>query len=639
MSLQIWKFGEFDLDQSAGQLLYAGEPIHLPPKVYKCLELLVENAGQIVSKEEFFEKIWEDSFVGDGSLSYTISQLRKTLAGFDSNTQFVETVPGRGFRFCAPVQKELSGTSLVIPGSEALTATERNDDEVLAVLPTTVERRSRNLKIVAAVGVVLAIASLVYFLWRKRTDPRPENTPISLAVLPLKNLGSKADLDESVSVGMTDALITQLGKSDRLIVRPLGSVLSVAAEKPDPIEAGKTLGVDSVIDWNIRKTGSRLRISARLIDVASGKQIWDETFEEAENEIFDLQDSVSERAARSLISGLSAPKLDQLHARSTNNNEAYSAYLRGRYYWNRRDFEGFEKAQELFEAATSLDPKFAEAYAGLADVHLGFYDYGYKKAEDTVPKSLSAARTALKLDPNLADAYSTIASLQFLHDRDWKAAETSYKKAIELAPNNPTTRLRYGWALSVAGRFEEGLKQLRIAEKFDPTSRIGQTNIAYNYLVSDQFARAEAKLKEIRQLHPDFSLVLWYQGSLLNELGRQDEALEEYLKAMAIDSTDAAMTSRILTAKETLGVKKALAVWRGELEAKYRNSYMPPSNIALVAALERDKETTLKWLKEAETIHDPWLLQIVHDPEYRFLKDEPEYQKILNAIHMTPVED
>lgn len=459
----------------------------------------------------------------------------------------------------------------------------------------------------------------------------PDRTVRSLAVMPLQELGD-TKADQSVLLGMTYALITQLGSSADLAVRPLSSSLSASAAEPDPIALGKRLDVDSVVEWYMQSSGGRSRVNVRLIQVKDGRQLWNESFDFDEADLFKIQDAIAGRTAGSLIANLTPAESSHLRERPTNSNEAYQAYLRGRYHWNQRTREGFDNARALFEQAISLDPKFAEAHAGLADVHLGLYDYGYLPADRSVPFAIASVNKALELSPNLSEALSTLASIEFLYNRNWAATQRNFERAIELAPNAPTPRLRYGWMLSVGGQPEKGLAQLLIAENLDPTSSIVQANIAYNLMVSGKAAEAEERLLKLKTHAPNFSLTHWYLGTVYFLQDRHDESLSEYFEAYAIDQGNSQQVERIRTMVERGDRKAAFRAWREDLEALYSKNYFPPSNIALVAAFEKDRGLAIKWLAEAERLHDPWILQVLHDPEYNFLKGDPEFDALLARL-------
>jgi DNA-binding winged helix-turn-helix (wHTH) protein/TolB-like protein len=632
----LYAFAGFTLDTAAGLLSHSGEPVKLAPKVYQLLVHLVENRDRIVSKDELFTAVWQGAFVEDNALSFTVSQLRKSLAAYESETTFVQTVPRRGFRFVAEVGQP---SAIAARGEQII---ERRTVEEVWVEEIVTEPAAQaanaqprqlsggtqtyaNRYVAIALLTVLIAVSVGAFVFLERSSSAVQAR--SVAVIPLEDL-SGTGIDRSILLGMTYALISQLGRSDELAVRPLSSTVAASAADADPIAIGKRLGVDSVVEWNLQRIDGQFRVNARLIQVADGRQLWSESFSYSETDLFKVQDAVSDRTARALIANISPAGSKELHKRPTENNDAYQAYLRGRYHWNQRNLEGFNTALGFFEQAISLDPKFADAHAGLADVYLGLYDYGYRPASETIPNALAAVNRSLQLNPGLSDSYSTLASIEFLHNLNWQATEQNFRKAIELAPNDPTPKLRFGWMLSVAGRVNEGLEQLLAAERLDPTSSIVQANIAYNFIVSGRNAEAQTRLLELKRTTSKFSLTHWYLGTVYYLQGRSEESLAEYFTAYSIDEGDSQQVAKI---REMIGKgdrEQAFRIWREDLEARYARQYFPPSNIALVAAFAKDRDNTVKWLLEAERVRDPWILQVLHDPEYGFLKGDPEFGEI-----------
>ncbi len=635
----LYTFGGFRLDVSAGLLTHSGVTVKLAPKVYLTLVFLLEHRERVIAKEELFQAIWADTFVEDNALSYTISQLRKALAAFEPGTVFIETIPRRGFRFVASVEKQ-PGDVASIPSAQLIerqTVEElwieeihisENDGQRLELTDGGGNRTKKWLASALLACLVLVTVSAVWLSGRTS-----ETSGIrAIAVMPLQDI-SGTGIDQSLLVGMTYALIAQLGRSTDLVVRPLSSTVAAASSSPDPIDLGKKLSVDSVVEWNMQLVDGRVRVNARLINVADGRQLWKETIDYSETDPFKVQDAVSTLTADALLANISEAENKRLHRRPTVSNEAYQAYLRGRFHWNQRTLEGFKTAQGFFEQAVVLDPKFADAHAGLADVHLGFYDYGYKPAVESVPFALVAIERALQLDPDLSDAYSTLGSIKFLHDHDMAATESNLLRAIELAPNDPTPRLRYGWMLSVAGRRDEGLAQLKVAETLDPTSYIVQTNLAYNLMVSGRLEEAEEKLLRTTRNAPNFSLPHWYLGAIYFLQGRNGESIERYLKAYALDEGKPEHVEKVREALRTDSPENAFRFWRQGLERRYSESYFPPSNIALVAALQKDRDSAIRWLRKSQRLRDPWLLQVIHDPEYSFLKGDPEFEEIVPKLY------
>lgn len=638
---ELYTFSGFSLDVSSGLLTHSGAVVRLAPRVYQVLAYLVANRERIVSKDEIFTAVWQDTFVEDNALSYTISQIRKTLAAYEPDTVFVETVPRRGFRFVADVKQ--SETALSRPNQFAEVVLERrtvseewieeSDDAGAMIDPGRAlpARTYHPLRKPLSVALLFLLAVFVAGAGWYFTRQQPAKDHRTIAVMPLKDL-SGANVDNSLTLGLTDALIRQLGRAEGLVVRPLGSTLTAAEGESDPFAIGRKLGVDAIVDWKLQPSDGENRISAQLLNVADGKQLWEQSFVFSGNDLFSIQDSVADLTARALVAHVSDEQFARLHEKLTANSEAYQAYLRGRYHWSRRNLDGFQKALAYFEQAVSLDPRFAEAHAGIADVHLGLYDYGYKPATRSVPEARAAVERALALKPMLSEAFSTRASIAFLHDRDWAATEADFVRAIELSPRDATPRLRFGWMLSVAGRTEEGLVQLRKAEELDPTSRIGQTNIAYNLMLAGDLQQAESVLLNVIRTAPDFSLPHWYLGTIYFLRNDLDASISEYFKAFAIDEGNSELVDAV-RAKFDSGQRDAgLREWREALERRYAEKYFPPSNIALVAAFAKDRENTMKWLRESLEVRDPWLLQILHDPEYRFLAGDQEFDALINEL-------
>lgn len=633
------EFVGFRLDVDS-RVLWSGDTlIELPPRAIDVLCVLTDRPGEVVSKRDLIDTVWQGSCVEDSNLTHQIYELRKAFKENGCEVDLIQTIPRRGYRFVGKIEESFDGgqevvlerkirTQAMIAEIDAPRATER-----LALPP----RRSRSLLpaiiAVAAAAILIAIAgyALIYSRQGSPSLGSPSLAVRSLAVMPLQELGD-TKADRSVLLGMTYALIAQLGSSPDLAVRPLSSSLAASAAAPDPIGLGKRLGVESVVEWYLQTSGGRSRVNVRLIQVEDGRQLWSESFDFDESDMFKVQEAIANRTAESLIANLTPTKDPHRRERPTQNNDAYQAYLRGRYHWNQRTREGFETARGLFEQAIALDPKFAQAHAGLADVHLGLYDYGYLPAERSIPLATASVNKALELSPDLSEAFSTLASIEFLYNKNWSATEQNFNRAIQLAPNDPTPRLRYGWMLSVAGRSEAGLAQLMEAEKLDPTSNIVQANIAYNLMISGRLTEAEDRLLKLKNNAPNFSLTHWYLGTVYFLQDKPEQSLNEYFTAYSIDQGSSDQVARVRAMIDRGEREAAFRTWREDLEKLYAKSYFPPSNIALVAALAKDRERTMRWLRESEKIRDPWMLQILHDPEYQFLKGEPEFDAMLDKM-------
>lgn len=627
-----YSFSEFVLDEFAGELYFREEPLKLAPKVFQCLNHFVKNHDRLISKDELINEVWNGAFVEDNAVAYTVSQLRKALAAVSPDTVFVETVPRRGFKF-KPEVSYFNGNDLDHSGDGGANSASTFSTSVAAYPINDVSPVGNSRPWIAITAVAALITIFGGLLLLPGFSGSTKSGSRVLAVLPLDDISENA-IDRSLLLGITYATISQLGRSNDLIVRPLSSVINSTPDRRDPIAAAKQIGADAVVEWNIQRSGEFYRVNARLLNVIDGKQLWQESANYPASDIFSIQEAVAEKTARSLVANLSAETARAIHQRGTENDAAYQAYLRGRYHWNLRTLQGLTTAKGFFEQAISLDPKFAEAHTGLADAYLGLYDYGYMSAADTIPSAQAAVTRSLQLNPELSEAYSTLASIEFLHNHNWKATEENFLKAIELSPNDSTPRLRYGWMLSVIGKLDEGMMQLLAAEKIDPTSRVIQANIAENLIFAGRIDEAEQRLAPLLVTAPDFSLVYWHFGTIDFLRGNSTSSLENYLKAFELDDGSSDLVDRVRTTVKAGATDKAFTIWRTELEKRYKEKYFPPSVIALVAALGKDRDNTIRWLNEARELRDPWILQIFSGPEFKFLYDDLAFKEMQRSLGM-----
>lgn len=377
----LYEFGRFRLDATERVLLRDGEPVALTPKAIETLIVLVESSGHIVEKDELMKAVWPDTFVGEDSLTRNVSVLRRVLGEDSANAAYIETLPKRGYRFTASVQERWDGQAdLVVERHARLRITQEDlnhqnetgqsfarEATAAGEIAGPLQRRLSRALPVVAIALVGVIAALAYLWVARRSQPVESAAQVSsLAVLPFKSLSADGG-DEYLGLGIADALILKLGSAQRLVVRPVRAVLKYGGSEQDPLAAGRDLQVEAILDGSIQKTGDHIRVTARLLRVSDGAQLWAEKFDENTTDIFRIQDSISEKASGALALKLIGRERNPYH---TENREAYELYLRGRYFWNRRT-EG-EKILKYFSQAIEKDPNYAPAYAGLADYYAKF---------------------------------------------------------------------------------------------------------------------------------------------------------------------------------------------------------------------------------------------------------------------------
>src|SRR5262249_996232 len=400
----VYEFGKFVLDPEGKTLFSGGKPIHLPAKEFETLLLLVENNHKALSKDEMIEAIWHESFVEESNLAKQISRLRKILNS--DGEQFIETLPKHGYRFSADLRltNTVPEERVIIerPSPEILTfAFENKIEDHPIALPARPKMKLRAP--VIGLLALTALLGLSAFLYLRRETPSPTENIKSIAVLPLKPLTAD-ERNKVLGLGLADALITKLGRLKQIVVRPTSAVARFADAPADPVEIGRKLSVDAVLEGTIQESEGRLRINARLIRTDSGMQFWAEKFDEPSDEIFALQDALSTKIAKTLAFELTDTENKLFARRGTGDTEAYEKYLRGRFYQGQNTPDGLGRSIEFYEQAIALDPKFAEAHAGIADANIIMFNFGFRPAAQTIPRARESVNRALQLDPNVSYA-------------------------------------------------------------------------------------------------------------------------------------------------------------------------------------------------------------------------------------------
>lgn len=614
----IFEFGKFVLDPRERVLLADGTAVHLPDKVFDTLLLLIRHNGSLLTKDEMMTTLWDESFVEESNLAKNISRLRKILNA--DGSQLIETLPKRGYRFRADVREIGGDTNLLVRRN--LRVRIKHETEIGEIAAPRQKRRTAFYLLPGLAAVALAVAAGFYFS-RQTEIPKIG----SIAVLPLRSITAGED-NRELGLGLTDALITRLGSLKTITVRPTSAIAKFAEAETDVLEIGRLLNVDAVFEGTIQKSENRLRINASLIKVATGEQLWTEKFDESETNIFALQDALSNKIAKTLFFELSNTEKRELVRRQTDSVEAYDKYLRGRFYQNQNSVQGLDKAIEFYEQAIALDNQFADAHAAYADALLILYNFGIRPPDEIVPKAKQSLNRALQLDPNLSDAYSALALIQFLSDRDWPAAEKSLNRAIELNPNNADAYLRYGYFLTAEGNFDDALIKMDKALLLNPLSPIVKTDIGLANLCARRYGTAIAQLEKVVADNPDVSLPRWFLGSGYDANAEPEKAFDSYVRALEREG-GADLAARLDGIKKSEGEQAAYKVWLEENLNLRARGYFPALNIAFLYAAIRDREQTLAWLEKAFEEHDPTFWQIRHLPTYDLVRADPRFRELL----------
>ena len=621
-----YEFDGFVLDPDERVLFVDGEPMHLPAKEFDTLMLLVEHNGRALSKEEMISALWPDSFVEEGNLAKQISRLRKILKA--NGTELIETIPKHGYRFKADLRRvgvdeegEVLLEKRVVKRVKLAVETENDAVPDQKMLPPGKAGSLRRWAGAVTAVVLLSIGSVWYF-----TSDRSPAAVSTIAVLPLRSLNGDED-GKAIGLGLADALITKLGRTRRIIVRPINSVTSFG-EGNDPIDIGRRLGVDAVLEGTIQRADGRMRVNARLIKIENGEQIWSDRFEEPEAGIFALQDALSSNIAKTLEFQLNKADIEKLAHRGTENAEAYEMYLRGRFYQSQNTVAGFNRSLELYQQAAALDPNFAEAHAGIADINVLKFNFGAAK-DEVIGEARQAVNRALQLDPELSNAYTSTSLIQFLVDRDWPAAEQSLLKAIEIDPNNADAYLRYAYFLMRLGRFDESIEKNQKATELNPLSSIAQSNKGLTFLCARRYPEAIEQLERTTRENPDFSHAFWILAAAHEAAGNKDLAFAANLRALEIEGGQE-LAAQLRAVSEKQGVEAANRAWFAEL--KNADAGVSALFVAVRAASVGDNEQTLFWLEKALSEGDTTLGGIRYLPAFDLVRGDPRFEAILRDL-------
>jgi TolB-like protein/DNA-binding winged helix-turn-helix (wHTH) protein/Tfp pilus assembly protein PilF len=624
-------FDGFTLDLACGCLRRGCDEIKLRPKSFDVLRYLVENRGRLLSKEELIRAVWGYSSVTDNSLVQCLIEVRRALG--DQNQVLIRTVPRRGYIFEPTPAKNGNGDQGHAVGSETEHAAEvppPANGSVVASPPQVPpaqqagvapenSRISRNW--IAAIALMSSITVIALAIWELSSafGTRPTD---SLAVLPFQSV-AQASGDEYLELGMADALITRLSTVKQLTVRPTSSVRPFIGTS-DALSAGKRLGVGAVVDGSVQKLGDRIRISARLVRVADGKSLWADTYDESFSDIFSVQDAVSAKIASALSITLSGEEAGRLTKRYGTNTEAYQLYLRGKFFWERRNAGDVEKAARFFEQAIQKDSNYAPGYAALANAYGPMLQGHLLRPKEGLPKMEEAIRRALELDPTLAEAHIAMAAARF-NEWDFSGAERESRRAIELNPSDALAHNWYGYYLGAVGRHEDHVREARRALALDPLSRMSNGNLATGLFNSGQYTEALEQTNRALALDSNLTTAIQLRAALHARMHQYTEALEEFRKMgdlMGVAEVEARFGNQ----------NAARAAFARFVQSYPAERPLPQVEIACFFSLLGDTDEAFRRLELAYGEHDSKFLFLKSAPELEPLRKDARFAFLLNRV-------
>ncbi len=513
------QFGVFELDLQSAELRKSGVKVKLQEQPLKILQILLENPGQIVGREELQKRVWPaNTFVEfDQGLYSAMARLRDALGDSSDSPRFVETVARRGYRFIAPVSVPPIAGEVPRPAAPDQPALRRHSFRLWI----------SSLLAGLLGGALLLVIVLTFDIAGAREWLRNKTAPIrSIAVLPLENL-SRDPEQEYFADGMTDELITTLGQMGTVRVVSRTSVMRYKKISEPVAQVGRELNVDAVVEGTVERVGNRVRLRMQLIQAASDRQLWAQIYDRDSGEALALESEAAGDIVRAIQSGLPPPQKQSWVAARKVDPEAYEAYLKGLYFSNKRNAEGFTRAIEYFNQAITKDPKYAAAYSGLSDALVGEIFAG-TPAEEVREKATLSAQKAIELDPSSAEAHNSLGGIHEFWDWDWAAAEKEYRRAIELNPNFSAGHQDYGFFLAFQGRFEEAIAEAQRSQDLDPLSPFVRTTFCLYLRVARRYAEAVQKCRQALELDPNFSHAHGNLVGIYIVTGENEQAVEEY---------------------------------------------------------------------------------------------------------------
>ena len=642
--VRVLRFDIFELDLRTGELRKQGVKVRLQGQPLQVLEALMRRSGDVVTREELRAQIWKtDTFVDfDHSLHNAIARLREVLGDSPENPRYIETLPRRGYRFLVPVE---SHDGLRSAGTPA---------PVPVAISTDIERRAygRRAKLLALVLMVAIVLIGILSVKRVRQGlfGQPHSHRIgSLAVLPLVDLSGNPDQDFFAD-GMTEALITDLGKISALRVISRTSVVQYKGTKKTLPEIARELNVDALVEGTVLRSGNRLRITANLVQASPERHLWAESYESEVGDILTLQAQVAQAVAREIQVKLTPQEQKLLGNARPVNPKAHDDYLKGRYLCNKDTRGPIDKGIQHFQQAIEEAPNDPLAYAGLANCYVllawgGDIFAGDLSPQEIMPKARDAAQKALQLDESLAEAHTTLADVEMILDWNWSSAEREFKRAIELNPNYSAAHSWYAHYLVAMGRFDESMAEAKRSLELDPFSEVTTDFAEWAFQLARRYDLTVQQAKKSLDVAPEFPWAHYELGWAYERTGRASEAVQELMKAEELFGMSQERLAELRKAYHESGEE---GYWRKMLEF-YREAskqprpfgsasgygcvdYFQNAEVAAVQVRLGEFNAAFESLERAREKHDTNIIYLKVDPFWDAIRSDPRFQSLLRRM-------
>jgi len=567
------QFGVFELDLRSGELRKRGVKVKLQEQPLQILGILLEKPGEVVTREELRQRIWQaDTFVDfDHGLNNAIRRLREALGDSAETPRYIETLSRRGYRFISNFDAATSGAF----------------------------------------------------------------PPRSLAVLPLENL-SRDPEQEYFAEGLTEALITTLAKIGELrVVSRTSAMLYKGVRKPLR-EIARELEVDTIVEGTVLRVGRRVRITAQLIDAARETHLWAESYERDLRHVLALQSEVAQAIAREVQVKLTPQERAHLSQTRPVDPEAYESYLKGRYHWNRRSGEGLGRAVQFFQQAIKEDPTYAAAYAGLADCLSVLGWWGFVSPDEGCGKAKGLAQKALEIDHSLAEAHASLAFATMFYDYNFSAAEREFERSIELNPRYATAYQWFGLSLAMTGRYEEGFAQLKRAIRLDPHSAIIHACLGMAYWCGRRYEQQIEHFKKTLELDPSLAQGRWGLACAYLNQCMYEPAIAEMRQALQLLQDNPMAVAFLGEVYAAAGYRDEAQKILEQLKELSKQRYVTPYYVGRIYAALNENDKALDCLETAHREHTVWTVFLKLDPRLDGLRSDPRFQDLLRHMNFPP---
>ncbi|MDE3136819.1 MAG: winged helix-turn-helix domain-containing protein [Acidobacteriota bacterium] len=606
-SVRMVRFGVFEADLRSGELRKQGIKVKLQEQPFQVLFILLEHAGEVVTREELRRKVWtQNTFVDfEHSLATAINKIREALGDRVGSPRFIETLPKRGYRFIAPIECEHApGMSAAAPQPDAMPSAIALDSRGLPEHPLR---------------------------WRESGT----GTIDSLAVLPLINLSAEQE-QEYFADGMTDELIANLGQISSLRVISRTSAMRYKGTAKNVREIASELNVDAVVEGSVRRSGDRVRITAQLIYAPADRHVWAHSYEGDLRDVLGLQSQVAQAISGAIQAKLTPQEQARLAYSRAVYPEAHELYLKGLYFWNtNRNQRDLTKAIELFQQAIERDPSDALAYAGLSDAYSSLVGWDVLPPSEAIPKAKAAAARALQNDDSLAEAHGSLGHAE-MYDWDFAGAETEFERAIQLNPSYATAHWFYALDLSKMGKLDEAVAETCRARTLDPISHVSNEVSGWIFYLARRYDRAIEAEQKALEMDASLAPARFYLGLAYEQELKYPEAIEELEKAVALSGAIPQFAGALGHAYGVSGKRSEAIKILERLGEQSKRTYVSPFSMAILYAGLGEKEATFEFLEKAFRGRAQCLTNLKVDPRFDVLRSDPRFQDLMRGIHLIP---